>query len=283
MPRRRFLSATAALLAGACWGCASPANALGARVDVAVIDRDTGAPLEVYSHRGRSHVAGRPGSRYAIRISNRTGERILAVMAVDGVNIVTGETADWNQGGYVLAPWQSYEIAGWRKSDREVAAFEFTSLPDSYAARTGRPHDVGVVGVAVFDERIRYPVPAAPPYAYRSDGAKSESRAGRAGADAQAEVGAAEGRASADSAGRAAAPESAERLGTGHGAREHSHASSTSFIRRSARPVEVISIHYDRWENLVRAGVIPQFGGSGPRPFPKSARHDGFVPDPPAR
>jgi hypothetical protein len=96
-------------------------------------------------------------------------------------------------------------------------------------------------------------------------------------------MGAAERRASADAAGRAAAMEPAERLGTGHGARERSYASSTSFVRRSSTPVELISVQYDRWENLVRAGVIPQFGLANPRPFPKSARHDGFVPDPPGQ
>jgi len=282
-PRRGFLSATAGFLAAATWGCAATANAVGSQVDVAVIDRDTGGALDIYAHRGRSYVAGRPGSRYAIRVSNRSGERVLAVMAVDGVNIVTGQTADWSQGGYVLAPWQSYEITGWRKSDREVAAFEFTSLPDSYAARTGRPHDVGVIGVAVFNERIARPVPAAPPQVYRSDGAKSESDAGNTARDELAEKSGAEQRASADAAGRAMVPQPAERLGTGHGAREHSYASATAFVRRSASPREVVSIRYDRWENLVRAGVIAQFGLGEPRAFPKSARNDGFVPDPPAR
>ena len=34
----------------------------------------------------------------------------------------------------------------------EVAAFYFTQLPDSYAARTDRPDNVGVIGVAVFRE-----------------------------------------------------------------------------------------------------------------------------------
>jgi hypothetical protein len=204
-------------------------------------------------------------------------------MAVDGVNIVTGQTAGWNQGGYVLSPWQSYEITGWRKSSREVAAFEFTSLPDSYAARTGRPVDVGVIGVAVFNERIVQPLPAAPPILRRSEGARSDSGVGKAAADAQTENGAAEQRASADAMGRATAPEPAERLGTGHGAREHSYASNTTFVRRSSRPSEVVSIQYDRWESLVRAGVIPKFGLADPKPFPKSARNDGFVPDPPAR
>jgi hypothetical protein len=281
--RRMFLSAAAATLAAGCGVWPPPAHAVGARVDLQVVDRETGAVLGTYSHGGQTYVAGRPGSRYAIRVTNRTGARVLAVMSVDGVNIVSGQTASWNQGGYVLSPWQSYDITGWRKSDLEVAAFEFTSLPDSYAARTGRPHDVGVIGVAVFDERIVRPAPAPPAVLGRADESKSESDAGNAASEASLPKAAAQQGATADAAARAAAPQSAERLGTGHGVREHSHASVTTFVRRSSRPVEVVSIQYDRWENLVRAGVIPQVDLAQPRPFPQSARSRGFVPDPPAQ
>jgi hypothetical protein len=282
--RRQFLWSAAALLVAGCSTWPPTAHAHGARVvDLQVVDRDTGAVLDTYAHRGRTYVAGRPGSRYALRISNRTGARVLAVMAVDGVNIVSGQTAGWNQGGYVLSPWQSYDIAGWRKSEHEVAAFEFTSLPDSYAARTGRPHDVGVIGVAVFHERSVRQAPAAPPVLGRADGARSEADAGNA-ADASSRKSGSEPRAAAaESAARDAAPQAAERLGTGHGARERSDASSTDFVRASSRPVEVLSIHYDSWDNLARAGVVAQFGLSDPRPFPKSAGQGGFVPDPPVR
>src|SRR4029077_923714 len=53
------------------------------------------------------------------------------------------------------------EMAGWRKSLERTAAFYFTDLGDSYAARTGRPGNVGVIGVAVFREKR-------PPIAYRT-------------------------------------------------------------------------------------------------------------------
>ncbi|MGO4782125.1 hypothetical protein AB4084_42215, partial [Lysobacter sp. 2RAB21] len=65
-------------------------------------------------------------------------------------------TASPSQAGYVLEAWQSTEINGWRKSMDDVAQFVFTDLPDSYAARTGRPDNVGVIGVAVFQERQVY-------------------------------------------------------------------------------------------------------------------------------
>ena len=49
-------------------------------------------------------MAGRPGATYAIEIHNRLDERVPAVTSVDGVNVVSGETAAWNQTGYVFRP-----------------------------------------------------------------------------------------------------------------------------------------------------------------------------------
>src|ERR1700675_1977670 len=129
------------------------AQAVRGLADVSIIDRDSGAVLDTHYYHGEYWVAGRPGGRYAIEIHNHLGERLLAVTSVDGVNVVSGETAAWDQGGYVFAPGDRYQITGWRKSDAEVAAFTFTDLANSYAARTGRPANVGVIGVAVFRER----------------------------------------------------------------------------------------------------------------------------------
>lgn len=294
--RRSFLSAAAATaiaLLGA--GCAPAALAVGNKIDVSVVDRETGDTLAVYPHRGQRYIAGRPGSRYAIRITNRTGERVMAVMSVDGVNIISGQTASWSQSGYVLAPWQTYEINGWRKSDQEVAAFEFTALPDSYAAQTGRPNDVGVIGVAVFTERVRYqppPPPVAPatvpaPEPYRQESRRSDAESGArdsAMADKRSEPLASSATGAAGALAKPAAPAPAERLGTGHGARESSYVTNTEFERSSVRPVETVSLRYDRYENLARAGIIPQYGWANPspRPFPRSP-DSGYVPDPPSR
>jgi hypothetical protein len=272
--RRPFLIATAAALGALAWGASTAAHALGHRLGVTVIDRDTGQSLTVHTHRGRHYIAGRPGARYSIRLDNRTGGRVLAVVSVDGVNVVTGQTAAWHQSGYVLAPGQGYDIAGWRKSDHEVAAFEFTALPDSYAARTGRPLDVGVIGVAVFAER---PAPLAPPPM------PEPAEIGRSGAAREAPAAAADSAAAKAAPERLAAPRAAERLGTGHGAREHSEVTSTHFERSSSQPVELLALQYDRRDNLVRAGVIRHVDPAWPGPFPRSAPDVGYVPDPPAR
>ena len=272
-PLSPLLSAIA-LAAGAL--LAAPAHAVGRLVDVNVIDRDSGAQLPVYRHNGEWWMAGRPGARYAIQVRNATGARVLGVMAVDGVNVVSGETAGWDQTGYVLSRWQSSQITGWRKSDAEVAAFHFTALPRSYAARTGRPDHVGVIGVAVFREKA---VPPPPPIApmpapsLRREAAPAAGEAARSSADAAA----------AEMEESTVAKQAAPRLGTGHGAREDSWVSHTQFERRGSRPDEVITLRYDSRENLVAMGVIPSYPPQAqrPLPFPESTAR-GYTPDPPA-
>ncbi len=126
-----FRAICAALLAA----CATQAAAVGSLADVVVFDRSEGRQLPVYWHEGRAWVAGKPGNEYAVRIRNRGREEVLAVVSVDGVNAVSGEMASPQQSGYVIAPWRPFELTGWRKNLGSTAAFYFTTLPDSYAAR----------------------------------------------------------------------------------------------------------------------------------------------------
>lgn len=259
----------AALAAGALWLAGGVAHAVGGAVDVKIIDRSTGETLPMYWHDGKWWVPGKPGNRYAIGLANRSGGRVLTVLSVDGVNVVSGETAAPDQTGYVLGGGQSAQITGWRKNLSRVAAFEFTSLASSYAARTGRPDHVGVIGVAVFHEKPRY-VP--PPALSQEKSARNEA----ASPPAPAAGAASDADASAEAARRAGrAPES--RLGTGHGRSEHSATSYTDFERATPVPVEVITIHYDSRDNLIAMGIVPAPRRT-PNPFPAAV---GFVPDPP--
>ncbi len=281
LPRRRGLLATCALaallnLAGVPAACAD-----SRLVQVDVVDRDDGRTLHVWRDHGRPVVAGPPGARYSVRLANDSGERVLAVVAIDGVNVVSGETAGVGQRGYVLEPWQRTEITGWRKSNDEVAAFEFTSLADSYAARTGRPQDVGVIGVAVFREAPSaevsdaHPAKAAPAPSFDSPAAPESRRADAAGAAAAPD--------SADAA-RMQAPVERDRLGTGHGERESSVVRVTTFQRASSRPDQRLEIRYNSLENLVAAGIVPppRVATTAPRAFPADPPRD-YVPDPPRR
>lgn len=232
----------------------------GALAGVEIYDRTEHRTLPVHVHEGRLYVAGEPGHQYEIRLRSRSSERLLAVTSVDGVNVLSGETAETRQSGYVLSPWDSVDIEGWRKSMDEVATFYFTRLSKSYAARTGRPENVGVIGVAVFREHrpcCRHSrlqdrdasTPAEPL-------ARAERDAGVAPAEQQAR----------------------ERLGTGHGHRETSPVEYVDFQRASSTPDETIVIYYDSRKNLLARGVLPEpgkYADRRPSPFP----HE-FVPDP---
>jgi len=248
-------------------GLVAEAHAIGRLADVTVIDRDSGSALPAHYYRGEYWVAGSPGARYAVLIRNRLGERLLAVTSVDGVNVVSGATAAWGQTGYVFGSGEAYEITGWRKSDAEVAAFAFTPSPNSYAERTGRPANVGVIGVALFRERPPATVPevsgfvggAAPSARAEDSTAKSSSNYAWPGY-------------------RAAAP----KLGTAHGERESSFVTHTDFQRLQSEPNEIIRIRYDSTENLVAMGILPRPIRVPPEPnaFPGTASR-AYVPDPP--
>jgi hypothetical protein len=257
----------AALLAGISLG----AHALGRVADVSIIDDESGAVLTPHYYQGEYWIAGAPGARYSIAIHNRLGARVLAVTAVDGVNVISGDTASWEQTGYVFGPGQGYRIDGWRKSDAEVAAFEFTAAPASYAARTGRPANLGIIGIALFRERIASPVVSmAQTQAPAAPGASPGAAASAVAAPSAAR--------SMDFAAREGL---SEKLGTGHGEREASYVAHTDFERLQAVPDEVIRIRYDSLPNLVAMGVMPQPRiWPAPNPFPDApvAR---YVPDPP--
>jgi len=234
---------------------------------VEIVDRTDGRTLPIYWHEGRRYVIGKPGNEYAIRVRNSGNSRVLAVMSVDGINVITGATASPQQSGYVLAPFESTDIGGWRKSMSGTAAFYFTALPDSYAARTGRPDNVGVIGVAVYRERV---LPIAREDMRQRDTARAES----------APAPAASPPAGANAAANTVAQAAGERLGTGHGRSESSYASYTRFERVSDTPAETIAIYYDSYENLLAQGVPvvpPPLARYRPNPFPDAGR---FVPDP---
>ncbi len=276
------------------------AQGLGGIGKVTVIDRDSGAVLVPHLYRGEYWVAGVPGARYAIDIRNRLGERLLVVASVDGVNVVSGETAAWDQVGYVFDPGERYQITGWRKSDADVAAFTFTALPNSYAARTGRPANVGVIGVAMFREQ--QPRLSAVQKERTSEdpiGGAREHSALPAPVQAPSVVDApvASAADAAQSAGVAVTGQAISRLrlpagpipemqlGTGHGEREYSYVGHTEFLRLQPRPNELIRIHYDSLENLMAMGIVrrpppilPEPPTSNPFPGSPNPR---YVPDPP--
>jgi hypothetical protein len=224
-----------------------------------------GTPAPTFSHRGESYVLGQPGERYTLRVWNRTGARIEAVVTVDGRDVIDGKPGDFRRKrGYMVNAWGFVDIDGWRLSERQAAAFRFTSLANSYAARMGNARNVGVIGVAVFPERVRLARPPRPIYPDHS------RRAERGPADGARSVHAerrSEGKQAAPSASAAAPQEGAPMapaapapqrpgLGTEFGESVTSHIREVQFVRANASaPSIILGLRYNDRPGLIALGI----------------------------
>jgi hypothetical protein len=204
--------------------------------------------LPTFAQGGRLFVLATVGERYSVRIVNPTAGRVEAVVSVDGLDAIDGRPASVAKRGYLIGPFGDVTIDGWRTSLDSVAAFRFSSVRASYAARTGHDRNVGVVGVAFFRERpvvMRIPppsvaraAPASPP--------SSESASGAAGRAATAD-------------------ESRPGLGTQFGEQHDSYVTEVPFQRAGTSPDVVAELRYDDREGLIARGI---------RIFPPDVRED---------
>lgn len=215
-------------------------------IGVSFRDTYTGDVLDITRVSGSAFLGGVKGQRYSVVLENNSGRRVLAVVSVDGINVVSGETAAVGQTGYVLEPYQSATVEGWRKSNAEVAAFAFSSVEGSYASKTGRANNVGVIGLAWFHEKRPEPIREVAPRSRSFGSEQSESSADNGAPRMKAQ-------------GMPPAPAAAPTLGTGHGERIESQVSHTTFNREYA-PFHVQSIRYGLKDVRVRGGrEYPQY------------------------
>jgi hypothetical protein len=217
----------------------------------------SGAALPTYYHRGRAWVLGTLGERYVVRVRNGSDRRAEVVVSVDGRDVVDGKPARPEKRGYLVPPHGEVVIDGFRLSGAAVAAFRFSSVKGSYAARMGDARDVGVVGVAVFPERA--PAVAAlrdrasPPH--RGDASAPEAApAPSADAGATAPPRAA-GEGAERHAGARRPAEERPGLGTEFGEEHASPVVEVPFERESARPAAVLAVRYDDRAGLRALGI----------------------------
>jgi hypothetical protein len=234
---------------------------------VTIVGED-GRELDTYTKGKRFYVHGQTGQRYAIRVDNPTNRRVEAVVSVDGLDVIDGETADFrNKRGYIVPPRGSVTIDGFRVSTQAVAAFRFSSVSSSYAGRKGKARNVGVVGVALFEEkaqaqmilprtardfrsskRSRRPVPSkpAPRPSFDDDGSSFEESA-TASADAP--------RAGASIRPRERRQERPG-LGTEFGENRSSAVSFTKFERANKnKPTSIAELRYNNAQGLQALGI----------------------------
>src|SRR5438093_97872 len=213
---------------------------------------------------GRYYLEAWRGARYALRIANRTGERLGVLLTVDGLNAISGERAPAGRAGgrmYVLYPWDETVVRGWRTSLEEVRQFTFVDEERSYAARSGKANArLGWIEVEVFRERR--PVVRPWPYWPRPDDGRygeDQREENRGEPDGKTKD---EGASSARDgiAGRAPAPPATAAPaspGTGWGPRAEDPVRVVSFDPEPT-PAERVTLRHEYASALRALGILPR-------------------------
>jgi hypothetical protein len=202
-----------------------------------------GRPMRTIHYGGKIYLpVSQLGTEYQIRVHNHGPRRIVAMVSVDGLSVLNGKSASEFHPGYVVNAHSHIVIRGWRRDMETVAAFSFEEREWSYAARVGRPENIGVIGLIAIEEASRIlpleELKGAAPSTMRRDAS---------------ELGG---------------------IGTGYGRDIESGIYYVPFVRSANR--RTITFHYDTVAALRRAGV--PVDGWSPLPFPADTE---FVPPPP--
>ena len=263
-----------------------PADGVGNLVSVSLeVD---GRPAPLYpapDGSGRYYLEAGRGARYAVRLANRTGERLGVLLSVDGLNAISGEPspAGYRSAGrmYVLHPWDDTLVQGWRTSLDEVRRFTFVEEERSYAVRSGKAGPrLGWIEVAVYRERR----PVARPWPYwpypPDDGRPYGEPREEGGREPEAKD---DGASSARDgiAGRAPAPPATAPAypGTGWGPRAEDPVRVVSFDPE-ASPSERITLRYEYAPALRALGILPRPWWTRDRLRERERGEEGFARPP---
>jgi hypothetical protein len=228
-----------------------------------------GSPLAVYAAGGTTYVEALKGREYAIRLTNRTGERVAVALAVDGLNSIDAKhTSSQEARKWILAPWETVTLSGWQTGLGTARRFVFTSESSSYGAWLGRTNDLGVISAAFFRESKRRDEIAStqsfPQELLKRNGNNEPT------ADAQRERAQGEMKTSAKD----------ELAATGIG-REVEHRVVQVDFEADDVPASTVSVRYEYRDALVRLGVIPAADEElARRERARGFAESGFAPDP---
>jgi len=197
---------------------------------VKVTVKSESGKIEIARKKGYTFFSAPIGSEYTISVRNTSSRRILVIPTVDGLNVIDRSKGNWDGSGYVLEPYRTVDIPGFRRQDdfQYVERFTFNKSRFSLANRIGDVQNVGVIGVAVFEEYVPPPKPAMK---------YSRSMDAKCGSAPQAEC--------------------EERAGTEAGRTVHDPVRRVNFRRATDNPAEILALYYDTEENLISAGILP--------------------------
>jgi hypothetical protein len=157
---------TALIMTAAAPSYAHNRGPLGGEVSIEIVS-ESGSSFLTVPHKEitkggtniiKKYLEARRGQNYSIVIHNRTPERIGAVIAVDGRNIISGKKSDLknSEDMYIVNGYERGKYDGWRTASDKVHKFYFTDMSDSYAMRTFSDSTaMGVIAIAIYREKER--------------------------------------------------------------------------------------------------------------------------------
>jgi hypothetical protein len=136
-----------------------------------------GRPIKEYSHKGLTLIESRHGTNYTVKIKNDNSFKVMAVLSIDGLDVLTGKPAENSKKGYIVDSYSTTEIKGYRINETESASFIFTKKDKAYVTQvTDNARNTGVIGIRIFKEKEKvvektvylkeYVIPTPYPYHY---------------------------------------------------------------------------------------------------------------------
>jgi len=136
-----------------------------------------GRPVREFFHKDRFLIESRDGTEYTLKLKNHSHKRIMAVVSVDGIDVLKGKSAADAESGYIINAFSTTEIKGYRIDDNNVAIFRFSDGKKSYATEVEQKFDKkkiekvkrgelapaknnGVIGVRIWEEKDAPTIPA---------------------------------------------------------------------------------------------------------------------------
>ncbi len=135
-----------------------------------------GKPVREYFHNNRFFIEAKNGTEYSLKLKNHSHKKIMAVISVDGVDVLKGQKGAEAESGYIVAPYSHINIVGYRIDDGAVATFKFSDGKTSYATQVEQKFDPiqlekvekgeiapaqnnGVIGIRIWEEKETVLIP----------------------------------------------------------------------------------------------------------------------------
>jgi len=245
-----------------------------------------GTPVKKYfDNNGNVWIEARKGSSFSIKITNETYKRSLAVVSVDGLNVINGKHLIPEEGkGYIINKYSSINIPGWKINENDVKEFYFTTKEEeSYARKIGADErNIGVIACAFFPEKINYTYSYATAYSVSGSAENpiytNDIWLGRDTANSEVigSVNAYNCSVTVDSNSGYIKESPVESVSVGSGQQVEYRTYSIDFERDVLS--HIITIYYDTWDGLKRRGILRD--DKDYREYPKAFPSNGnYCPD----